>query len=64
MKIALRVTRQTDWDGHRYEAGDAVAVEAGHPRLEAMVTSRQFVYDAAVPSADQLEKQPKRRKGR
>ena len=43
-------------------AGDVFIVEAGHPRLEGKLVTRDIVPDAALPSADELAEEPRFRR--
>ena len=45
--------------GCKEYAGDVFIVEAGHPRLDNKVMVRDIVSDAALPSGDDLVKEPK-----
>ena len=47
--MIFRVRKKLTWDGITYEIGDAISIEEGHPRLEAIVELTHHVaYDSSL----------------
>jgi len=38
------------WGGKEYQRGDVIEIPEGHPRLDALVWSKQVIYDATSPA--------------
>ncbi len=57
--IRFRVLKDMTWDGERLEAGDAVQIAEGHPRLGIENWRKRFLaYDAAeTPEPSKPKKQ-------
>ena len=51
--MIFRVYKKLTWDGITYEIGDAISIEEGHPRLEAIVELTHHVaYDSSLEEED------------
>ncbi len=48
------LTNMVVWDGKVYHRGNTVDIEENHPRLEAMVRSRQFAYEDRMPLGSEI----------